>query len=405
MARKRKQRRVRGALRVYGRAMASGADWWWCNVPGRGRVALGISCADASSAEAHRIACERFADGSLTTRSAGPQAEATIDEVIAAFGREQRARYKPRTWGSMARRLDALGDWLATEGVTLPSKITDELVSKWIAARQKKKLQNASINRALLAARVCFRWASTREPPLCPTNAFVRTGRLREVTRDKHPVVPSPEEWRRVVAELLNEQLEGRLATAKTGHARARHAANVRGVALLVGAAVETGMRFDELRHQRAADVKAQAVVIAAHGDWSPKSWHERTVPVSKDTADALREMIRWRDGAVGLNGVKLVLGEHWVNERIAAAWARAELAGEPPSMHDARRTFATATVRAGMGLDRVRSLLGHRDVTTTERYVGRYRSDAETPIAALGVLAVMSAETATVIPLERGRR
>lgn len=402
MARKRK-RRVRGVLRVYAREMASGGQWWWCVVPGRGRRALGLSCADISQAEAYKAACERFADGSLTTRSAGAETEATIDEVIIAFSREQKARYKPRTWNSMALRLDAIGDWFGAEGIVYPSKITDELVSRWVAAKQAAKLQNASINRALLAARVCFRWASTREPPLCPSNAFVRAGRLREVTRESHPIVPSPEEWRRVIAELLvAPPPDERFLNTELG--RRLHAANTRGLALLVGSAVETGMRFDELRHQRAVDVKAQAVVIAAHDGWSPKSWHERTVPVSRETADALREFVAWRDQAIGLNGIRLSLGQHYVGEAIAAAWKRAELAGEPPTMHDARRTFATASVRAGVGLDRVRSLLGHRDVATTERYVGKYRSDAETPVASLGVLAVVSAPAAPVISLDSRR-
>lgn len=323
--------------------------------------------------------------------------------MIETFTREMKGRYKPRTWGSMSLRLVAIAEWLEGEKVTIAVRVTDELVARWMAARQALGLANASINRALLAAKVCFRWAATREPPLAPANAFVRASRLREVTRESHPIVPSPEEWRRTVAELLLEPLHERYRNSDK--AKARHAANVRGIALLVGSACETGMRFDELRHQRAQDVGRQAVVIAAHGGWSPKSWHERTVPVSVETADALREMIRWRDQATGLNGSKLALGEHWVNERIAAAWARVKLAGEAPTMHDCRRTFATATVRAGVGLDRVRTLLGHRDVTTTERYVGRYRSDAETPIATLGVVAVVGAGGATVIPLERGRR
>lgn len=403
MARKR-TKRVRGALRVYPRTMASGVAWWWCHVPKRGRVALELLCDEVSLAEAHRIACERYATGALAPRGAGaPAPEATASEVVKAFKLEMRSRYKPRTWGSMELRLIALTEWLATERITLPSRITDEVVSRWIAARQAEGLQNASINRALLAARVCFRWASTREPPLCPPCALVRAARLREITRESHPVVPSPEEWRRVVAELLNEPLDDRYT--ESDQAVARWRANVEGVALLVGVACETGMRFDELRHQRAEDVGAQAVVIAAHGGWSPKSWHERTVPVARETADAMRRMILWRDRAVGLNGSKLVLGDHWVNDRIAAAWERAKLAGEAPSMHDARRTFATAAVRAGVGLDRVRTLLGHRDVSTTERYVGRYRSDAESPIASMGILGVVGAPTARVIPLAAGAR
>ena len=73
--------------------------------------------------------------------------------------------------------------------------------------------------------------------------------------------------------------------------------------------------------------------------------------------------------------------------------------------MHDCRRTYATATHRAGVPIDRVRALLGHRDVQTTERYLGRYRSD-ETEVAVdVGVADVLSREPAKVVPMRRERR
>lgn len=397
----RPQRRIRGALHVYPRKMGSGANWWWCNVPGQGRRALNLACADVSREEAHRIACERFAAGGLAARKAGAAAEATIEEVIESFSREQKGRYKPRTWHSMSLRLSAVQEWLAEQKIVRASQVTDETVARWMAARAAAKVSNATINRALIAMRVCMRWASRRDPPLCPPCPFERVPRLREVGRQPHPMVPSPEEWQRLVAEVLNEPVPEHYHREVS---RTRHQENTRGAALLIASAVETGFRFDELRHQRVEDVRSNAVIVAAHSGWSPKSWHERTVPCSKETAGTLRAFIAWRDAARGLNGSRLALGEHWVNEYIDAAWARARLPGEPPRMHDARRTFATAHVRAGVGLDRVRQLLGHRDVQTTERYLGRYRSDVDTPVATLGVAAVLSAPFAEVIPMSRTR-
>lgn len=397
MARAKKQRRVRGVLRPYPREMRGGREWWWCQVPGKGRVALGIPCEGHTLEEATRVACERYAAGALAPRSAQGFEESTLGQVILAFARERSSGYKPRTWESMENRLTKVEEWYRTTlGITLPSKVTDEAVSKWLKARQAAA-ENATINRDILAARVVFRWARAREPVLCGRTALERTPRLREIGRQTHTVVPSPEEWRTLVAKLLEAPCNPRFVGHK---GEERHAANCLGVAQIVASAVETGMRFDELRHQRAVDVKAQAVVIAAHDGWSPKSWHERTVPVAKETAALLREAIAWRDRAKGLNGKVLVLGEHYVNDRIAEAWARAELAGEAPTMHDARRTFATASVRAGAGLDRVRVLLGHRDVSTTERYVGRYRTDAETPIAPLGVGAVLAPKRSNVVQM-----
>jgi len=127
-------------------------------------------------------------------------------------------------------------------------------------------------------------------------------------------------------------------------------------------------------------------------------------VPVARGTADALRAFVAWRDSAVGLNRRPIVLGDHWMADRIGEAWARGKMAGDPPGMHDARRTFATENVRRGLGIDRVRVLLGHKDVRTTERYVGRYRTDTEQPVAALGVADALReatpARVARVIPM-----
>lgn len=396
----RRQRRIRGALHVYPREMGSGATWWWVHVPGKGRRALNLACADVSRDEAYRLACERFAAGGLAARGAGAPAEATFREVIRAFTLEQSGRYKPRTWHSMKLRLAAAEEYLReTAKIVRPSQVTDETVAAWMNARTREGASNATVNRALIAMRVVMQWASRRDPPLCGACAFERVKRLREVGRQPHPIVPSPEEWRRLVAEVLEEPVPEHYHRDDSA---GRHHENVRGAALLLASAVETGFRFDELRHQRAEDVRGNGVIVAAHDGWSPKSWHERTVPISAETAATLKAFIAWRDRARGLNGKRLKLGEHWINDLIDAAWRRAKLAGEAPRMHDARRTFATAHVRAGVGLDRVRQLLGHRDVQTTERYLGRYRSDVDTPVSTLGVAAVLAMPVAPVIPLAR---
>lgn len=72
--------------------------------------------------------------------------------------------------------------------------------------------------------------------------------------------------------------------------------------------------------------------------------------------------------------------------------------------MHDARRTYVTESVRLGVTLDRVRALLGHRDVGTTERYLGRYRSDAAEVAVDVGVSGALAAggERAKVLPMRR---
>lgn len=406
----RKQRRVHGALRPYPREMRGGRTWWWVAVPRRGRVALGLACDEYSLEEATRVAAERLAAGTLAARADGLQArEDSLEGLIEEWGRSDGARLKPRSRDSYLLHLFALEEHLRGVGVTRPSQVTDEVVARWIEARQtataepkKAAASNATINRALAAARTLFRWASTREPPLCRDTGFARVQDLTEVGRVVHPIIPSPEEWRSCVAAMLTLPIDEQFATAPLAVERWR--VTCRLAALLVAAAVETGMRLDELRHQRSADVRASAIVIAAHDGWSPKSWQERTIPCAPSTAATVRSLCELRDARpLAVNGRKVKLGDGWIADYLDRAWARAKLAGDPPRMHDCRRTFATASVRSGLGLDRVRSLLGHRDVTTSERYIGKYRSDVDAPVASLGVASLFDQPAANVLQL-RGR-
>lgn len=147
---------------------------------------------------------------------------------------------------------------------------------------------------------------------------------------------------------------------------------------------------------------------MKAWGGWSPKSRRERTIPVPATTAALARALAVSCEGARGIRGGgaggRLVLGSHWINERLDAAWSRAGIGGDAPRMHDCRRTFATEWVRHGQPLIIVRDRMGHADVETTERYLGRYRSDRDRAVPDMGAGAsLVGGSSATVIPLRRG--
>lgn len=245
------------------------------------------------------------------------------------------------------------------------------------------------------------RWASTRRPPLCDGGALAAWKNLPEIARNRDPLIPSPAEWTSVVRVMEREE-----SPRDTTEGHARTAANARGAALLVAVAVQTGLRIDELRHLRAEDVGADVVRVRASGDWRPKDREERDVPVPAPVAELAREFVAWRERARGLNGERLALGGHWIEARLASAWARAEMPGCAPGMHDCRRTFATEmSRRPGVSLRDVQRLLGHADAATTQRYLGRYRSDAERPAVDMGIAAALSGEAAPVVQIGGGRR
>ena len=74
--------------------------------------------------------------------------------------------------------------------------------------------------------------------------------------------------------------------------------------------------------------------------------------------------------------------------------------------MHDARRTFATEmSRRPGVSVRDVQRLLGHADLETTQRYLGRYRSDEARAAVDMGLASVLARSTpAEVVSIGRRR-
>jgi len=384
-------RRKRGVLHVYPR----GAQWW-CQAPGQGRQSLGLPLDGTSHAEAYRAAAQRFGAGDLDPRAAAAGREGDLTRLSELFGAENRSRWSARHAENVAYRLAA---FLGAIGARDIDHISADTLARYVEAQQREGTADSTINRTIQVARAMARWAARRHPPLCDEGALARWKNLREVARNRDPVIPTPDEWGAVIRELGRPP---RSTSVRANEATER--ANARGAALLVAVAVQTGLRVDELRHLRAEDVGRDVVQVRAWGSWRPKDREERDVPVPASVAALAIELATWRESAVGLSGKALALGGHWIEARLSAAWARARLPGEAPGMHDARRTFATEmSRRPGVSVRDVQRLLGHADLETTQRYLGRYRSDDARPAVDMGLAAALAPEVpADVIPMRR---
>lgn len=386
----RSERRVRyGTLRVFIRG-----GRWWARVPGRGRVSLGLLVADVTEEEAYKAAAQEFAGGHGDARASRAAQVDGLAELAVRFSEENAPRWSARHLANVTYRLEAFVGVLATLGVRTNSAITAETLARYVLAEQSRtlsgggKVSDATINRTIQVARAMARWAAHRVPPLCPEGALAKWKNLREIARNRDPLIPSPREWAAVVRELAREP--PKYVRAET---IARERANARGVALLVATAVQTGLRIDELRHLRAEDVGDDVVRVRAWGAWRPKDREEREVPVPRSVADLAREFVSWREIARGITDKPIVLGAHWIEQRIAAAWARTKIGGDAPGMHDARRTFATElSRRPGVSVRDVQRLLGHADLETTQRYLGRYRSDGMQSAVDMGIADALCA-------------
>jgi integrase len=300
----------------------------------------------------------------------------------------------PHGWSKRNRRTTELRVLafvaaMGERGVAAVDALTSEALDAWRKARMKTTARG-TINRDEICARAMFAWARGQKPPLTAADPWQGRALLREPKRGLPPLIPSPREVAAVVAALL--------------------AAGERGGALTLAVLLATGLRLDELRHLRAAHVRDDAVDLTPEAGpaaeaWSSKSYRARRIPVTAGTARAAREFLAWRWGGRGGKGKPIGLADTWVADVIDRGRGDTDPAVPKFRAHDLRRTFATENVRAGKPITLVREWMGHRDVATTERYLGRYRDDAAVQAATSPALAVLTAEVANVVPIERGKK
>lgn len=176
---------------------------------------------------------------------------------------------------------------------------------------------------------------------------------------------------------------------------------------LVIEVLVGTGMRLGEAQglHWESVDLAHNTIHVARSWDSRgramkpPKSWQQRTVPISQHLAQLLRDELEQRgpgrpaavdydpkvrartglvlpdheDQAAPMDAARL---RHRWESAFASANSRLRKArglDEDPipwaRLHDLRHTYASRLVRAGVPILAVKDLLGHQSVLTTQRY------------------------------------
>jgi integrase len=132
--------------------------------------------------------------------------------------------------------------------------------------------------------------------------------------------------------------------------------------------ALNTGLRRGESLHLRWHDIDLQRRILTVRGE-DAKTRQTRHVPLNSEAANVLRvwapPLIDGEDyvfgGAEELKPL-VAIRKTWVAVLGAAAVNRFRF-------HDLRHTFASKLVMAGVDLNTVRELLGHKSVAMTLRY------------------------------------
>ncbi len=163
------------------------------------------------------------------------------------------------------------------------------------------------------------------------------------------------------------------------------------------GLAFYAGLRLGELRALDWDGVDLDTAEITVSRAWcnrtkqmtATKSWETRTVPITGELRRVLLEH-RMAMGRVGGLVVQRVGGG--VESGDSLAW-RSEKAWEAAgldryTMHEARHTYASLMIMAGVPITGLKVFMGHKSITTTvDRYGHLYPSERQAAVAAFDAM------------------
>lgn len=246
--------------------------------------------------------------------------------------------------------------FLTQIGLTLadPAKITAANLRGYVAHMHKHGLSKSSIARKLAAARSLFHFLEKKKMLLNnPCSGLHNPRQGRNVPR------------------LLNVDECYALLESDSGEAEPENPE----IAVRNGALAEllygSGLRISEALNLDFDDLQTGAKCVRILG----KGGKERLAPISDAAADALANWLMQRDKMalpqekalfVGKKGKRLNRREAG---RILEAMCRRANLQTCVSPHGLRHSYASHLLLAGADLREVQELLGHKRITTTERY------------------------------------
>jgi integrase/recombinase XerD len=132
-----------------------------------------------------------------------------------------------------------------------------------------------------------------------------------------------------------------------------------------------TGLREQELAHLHWPDVDFRRNLLKVrakpnHG-FIPKNWEERSIPMHAELAGILKALPR-RHPELVFPSFRGKPNGHLLR-MLYRVVDRAKLPGRW-YLHKFRKTFATKALEKGADIRTVQALLGHKDITTTARYL-----------------------------------
>lgn len=140
----------------------------------------------------------------------------------------------------------------------------------------------------------------------------------------------------------------------------------------IVVVALNTGMSQEEILKLQWRNVDLFRKTITT---MRQKTARTRTIPINNTVFELLKQRLKVKpiigSGYVFFNGAGNMIDAAKLKRAFIAALGAAKI--EDFRFHDLRHTFGTRLVQKGVDLYKVAKLLGHSDVSTTQRYAHHY--------------------------------
>jgi len=238
--------------------------------------------------------------------------------------------------------LEQLTAYLNEVQKSLPSETTQADIEHFRDHLMSQKYTTKSVSRKLNAIKTFFRWLREQKAIVSDPS--------REVS---HPKIEAS------APKFLNESQYRYLRDIVRGDLR---------IAAMVELILQTGMRISEVANLKLANVSRDELKIEAYA-----TQPARTVPLNSAARFLIEDYLRIRPSTpqseylfISKNGKQLAV------RNIRAAIDRYLLKAEMPnySVNDLRNTFIVENLKRGVDLVTISQAVGHRRISTTERYV-----------------------------------
>jgi len=233
------------------------------------------------------------------------------------------------------------------DSLTKLVEINHQLIRSWLVYMVDMGLSNKTANRKLSSLRSFVKW--------CQKNGYFDQNPFRKVV--------SPKVAKRLPVFIKESDLEAE----KVGAYFSKDFKGIRNL-LIIEIFYQTGIRLSELINMKISDIQNESIKVLG------KRNKERVIPISNNLIQKIKAYIILR-GQLNTTEENLFIRENGKKiyeklvYRIINIYLSSHTNIEKRSPHVLRHTFATHMMNNGVGLEVLKNLLGHADLTATQVY------------------------------------